>query len=156
MQENQTPTGLKQLIQGMMPDPGGVIEGTVTSASPLEITLTNDSKMVLSQNSLILPDWLTDVEKTIDIELSGGNIFAATGLEDEKGKHKHEHGEHEGHTSGTGEHIHENDGEHVHELKTFSLHGAKIVIFNALKEGEIVLLLSFNEGKQYYILDRRG
>lgn len=155
MQDDKTPTGLKQLIQGMIPDAGGVVEGTVTSESPLEITLTNDSKMVLSANSLILPDWLTDMEKTIDIELDGGSILSSTGMEEDGGAHKHEGGEHEGHTSGDGKHIHE-DGEHTHFLKTFNIHGATMVIYNHLKEGEIVLLLSFNDGKQYYILDRRG
>lgn len=155
MDDNQNPTSLKQMIQGMMPDPPGVLEGSVTNESPLQITLANDAKMVLSQNSLILPEWLTDMEKTIDISLDGGNIFSKTGLEDEQGAHRHEGGEHEGHTIENGKHIHE-DGKHEHELKTFDIHGATAVIYNHLKEGEIVLLLSFNGGKQYYILDRRG
>lgn len=149
-------TSIKQLLQGMIPDGSAVIEGTVTSASPLEITLANDSKMKLTRNSLILPEWLTDVEKTIDIMLDGGNISAPTGMEKTGGAHKHEGGEHDGHESGDGKHVHENDGKHTHYLKDFNIHGAKIVIYNHLKDGDIVLLLSFNNGKQYYILDRRG
>ncbi len=155
MNDNSNPTSIKQMILGMMPDPPGVLEGTVTKESPLQITLANDAKMVLSQNSLILPEWLTDMEKTIDISLSRGNIVAPTGQEEEKGAHKHEGGEHEGHTTKDGKHLHE-DGKHEHYLKNFDIYGATIVIYNHLNEGEIVLLLSFNGGKQYYILDRRG
>lgn len=155
MNENRNPTSLKQMIQSMMPDDLGVLEGTVTNESPLQITLANDAQMVLSQNSLILPDWLTDMEKSIDIRLNGGSIVAQTGQEEDKGAHKHEGGEHEGHTTSDGKHLHE-DGEHEHYLRNFDIHGATIVIYNHLKMGEIVLLLSFNKGKQYYILDRRG
>ncbi len=152
---NENPTSIKQMLQGMMPDPPGVLEGTVTNESPLQITLANDAKMVLSQNSIILPDWLTDMEKTIDISLDGGNIVAPTGQEEDKGAHKHEGGEHEGHTTKDGKHLHE-DGKHEHYLRNFDVYGATIVIRNHLRFGDIVLLLSFNRGKQYYILDRRG
>ena len=48
-------TSLKQMIQSMSPDGAGVVEGTVTNAAPLEITLTNDAKMIMSANSLIFP-----------------------------------------------------------------------------------------------------
>ena len=47
-------TSIKQMIQSMSPDGAGVVEGTVTNAAPLEITLTNDAKMILSANSLIV------------------------------------------------------------------------------------------------------
>lgn len=151
--DNQTPTSIKQLIQGMVPDDIGVVGGIVTRESPLEITLDNDAKMVLTQNILILPEWLTDVDKSVDIMLLGGNINAQTGGED--GAHRHDGGEHEGHLDGDGRHTH-GGGEHRHYLSDFSIYGAKMVIHNRLKKGEGVLLLSFNNGKQYYILDRKG
>lgn len=47
-------------------------------------------------------------------------------------------GSHGGHNSGNGAHT----------------HSASITIYNALKAGEVVHLLSFNHGKQYYVLDR--
>ena len=47
-------------------------------------------------------------------------------------------GSHGGHNSGNGAHG----------------HNASITIYNALKVGETVHLLSFNHGKQYYVLDR--
>ena len=63
-------TSIKQMIQSMSPDGAGVVEGTVTNAAPLEITLTNDAKMILSANSLIVPEHLTDHE----IEAESMNI----------------------------------------------------------------------------------
>lgn len=40
------------------------------------------------------------------------------------------------------------------ESGAISLIGYKMTVFNGLKEGERVLLLSLNNGKKYYILDR--
>lgn len=124
-------TSLKQMIQSMSPDGAGVVEGTVTNASPLEITLTNDAKMILSVNSLIVPEHLTDHEIEADIMKDDGALYAPTGAEDEK-------------------------GEHTHELKNFQLTGGKIILHTGLKAGEIVYLLSYNNGKKYYVLDRMG
>ena len=53
--ENQTPTGLKQLFQSMCPEGPSVVEGIVTNVSPLQVTLVNDSKMNLGENSLVVP-----------------------------------------------------------------------------------------------------
>lgn len=135
-------TSLKQMIQGMLPDGAGVVEGTVTKASPLEITLTNDAKMILTANSLIVPEHLTDHEIGADIMTAGGSLNALTGAESEKGEHEH---------PGVGK-----SGGHVHGLKGFQLTGGKIILHTGLKEGEIVYLLSYNNGKKYYVLDRRG
>ena len=68
----QNPTGLKELIQSLAPEAPGVIEGTVTNASPLQITLANDSKMVLGKNSLIVPRHLTDYMVEVDVQKSAG------------------------------------------------------------------------------------
>ena len=48
------------------------------------------------------------------------------------------------------------DGAHSHSLETFTVRDGVLVIHNALKKGDTVYLLSFNSGKQYYILDRKG
>jgi len=42
------------------------------------------------------------------------------------------------------------------DIEELGLSGGKIKINNALKTGEIVYLLRFNEKKRYYILDREG
>lgn len=135
-------TSLKQMIQGMVPDGAGVVEGTVTKADPLEITLTNDAKMILSANSLIVPEHLTDHEIEADIMMDEGVLHAPTGEEEEKGGHEHP--------------AIEKSGEHKHGLKNFQLTGGKIILHTGLKAGEIVYLLSYNNGKKYYVLDRRG
>lgn len=69
--ENQTPTGLKQLFQSMCPQGTSVIEGTIISISPLKITLANDAKMILGENSLIVPRHLAEYAITIDIPGAG-------------------------------------------------------------------------------------
>ena len=41
-------------------------------------------------------------------------------------------------------------------LRTFSISGATMTVHNALKAGDEVYLLSFNGGKNYLIIDRKG
>ena len=135
-------TSLKQLIQELIPDRAEVIEGAVTDSAPLEITLTNDAKMTLSVNSLIVPEHLTDHEISVDIMMGDGTLSAQTGAEDGKGEHEHPETE--------------RSGEHAHELKGFLLKGGKMIVHMGLKIGDVVYLLSCNNGKKYYVLDKRG
>lgn len=135
-------TSLKQLIQGMMPEGAGVVEGSVSKESPLEITLANDAKMILSANSLIIPEHLTDHEVEVDIIGGEGVLYAPTGAEEGGGSHEHPEVE--------------KSGQHSHELESLHLTGGKMVLHMGLKEGEIVYLLRYNNGKKYYVLDRRG
>lgn len=151
MEEKKNVASIKEAVQSMIPHGAYVIEGTVTGISPLQITLTNDAKMILSSNSLILPRHLTNYSTMVNI--SDGSINSTT--ETGAGTHKHDSGEHEGHSSGDGKHTHEG-GSHVHNLATFTLAEAKVTVYNALREGEMVYLLSFNNGKQFYVLDRKG
>lgn len=150
---NRTPTGLKALIQSLIPEAPGVIEGRVTSASPLQVTLTNDSKMILGANSLIIPRHLTDYQVEVDLQKCEGNLDSKTTKDG--GEHEHNGGGHDGHESGDGEHTHEG-GEHVHSLSTFSMTKGMLSVHNSLKKGDIVYLLQFNNGKKYFILDRKG
>ena len=39
-------------------------------------------------------------------------------------------------------------------LKTFSIESGLLTVYNALKTGESVYLLRFNDGKSYYALER--
>lgn len=41
-------------------------------------------------------------------------------------------------------------------LRSFSISGATMTVHNALKVGDEVYLLSFNGGKNYLIIDRKG
>lgn len=151
--EIQEPTSLKELFQGMVPESMGVVQGKVVSASPLKIQVVNDEKLVLAANLICLPRHLSDYTTTCDIRLDKGSIDSRTRFD---GTHPHgSSGEHGGHVSGSGAHEHpETEGAHVNYLETYNIYGATIKVHNALKLGEIVYLLSFNEGKKYYVLDR--
>lgn len=147
-------TSIKQLIQSLMPAGPTVVEGTVTATSPLAITLTNDSKMVLTQNSLVVPRYLTDHQVEVDLRKASGTLASKT--KNEEGKHKHEGGEHDGHETGDGKHTHEDDGDHIHHLDTFDLEHGILSMYNGLKKGETVYLLQFDNGKRYFVIDRKG
>ena len=125
----------------MVEEGTSVKEGIVTSASPLEVTLKNDAKMVLTANSLVVPRSLTDYQVEVDLETGAGSLISKTKTD---GKHTHEE------LSGS------DDGAHSHFLATFTVRDGVLMIHNALKKGDTVYLLAFNSGKQYYILDRKG
>ncbi len=95
---------IKGLIQGLIPDPGGVVQGIVKSVSPLSVQVEGDEKLLLNATTLILPKHLTNYMVQVTIP----------------------------------------------DVVT----GATMSVNNALSVGEKVYLLSFNKGKQYYILER--
>lgn len=119
-------TGLKQLFQGMVPEGTTVVGGTVVSASPLSIRVENDDKLTVSGNALLVPRYLGDWTAAVDISLGKGTINSATN----------------------------NVQGHTHKLETFTLTGATMTVHNALRAGEAVYLLKFNNGKNYLVLDR--
>ncbi len=135
-------TSLKQLFQGMSINPINIVEGEVISAEPLQIKLVNNEKMILDKDIMVLPSHLTNKAVNCDISLPQGAVLSA--LTKTAGNHSHLY-------SGSNT---SSNGDHVHELDTFSISGAQITIYNGLKVGERVYILSFNYGKQYYILDR--
>jgi len=96
---------LKQLIQSLIPDQGGVILAVIKSASPLKIQAVNDEKLIIGENSVIVPRHLLDYRTVIDIPELG-------------------------------------------------LENAEMNVYNSLVPGELVYLLSFNQGEKYFILDR--
>ena len=89
-----------------------------------------------------------------DHEISGGSHShpASEGAHehpDTEGKHKHPGTE--------GKHSHpKEEGAHVHNVASFNIRKATMTVYNALKIGDIVYILSFNDGKKYYVLDREG
>lgn len=143
---------LKEAFQSIVPESMEVVRGVVLNDNPLKIQLTNDEKMTLNSNLIILPRHLSDYTAKCDIELDGGTISSETSS---AGEHTHGlNGEHEGHEDGDGSHEHLGAGGHSHGLRSFKLIGASMKIYNALQTGERVFLLSFNKGKKYYVLDR--
>ena len=118
---------LKALIQSLFPELPGVIEGTVAKENPLQVTLVNDAKMTLGENSLIVPRYLTDFKVKVDLQKDKGTLDSRT------------------FESGT----------HSHALESFDLHNGVMTVRNRLKKGDKVYLLQFNGGKKYFILDKK-
>lgn len=137
----QEPTSIKELFQGMIPDGPSVKEGAVTSVSPLSVTLKNDAKMTLSAASLVVPQHLTDHQISVDLTAASGSLASNTTT---SGSHTHAEL-----TGGA-------DGAHAHTLASFTVRNGTLTVHNALKAGDTVYLLAYNNGKQYYILDRKG
>ena len=118
---------LKALIQSLFPELPGVIEGTVTKEKPLQVTLVNDAKMTLGENSLIVPRYLTDFKVKVDLQKDEGTLDSRTF----------------------------ENGTHGHTLESFDLHNGIMTVRNSLKKGDKVYLLQFNGGKKYFILDKK-
>jgi hypothetical protein len=131
--EIQEQTSLKGLIQEMVPESMSVIQGKVISASPLKIQAVNDEKLILTESIICLPRHLTDYTVEMTVSHTTENETA------------HTHAIQDTYTGGGSSspttHRHNYTGR-----KSFLVH-------SALKVGETVYMLSFNQGKKYYILD---
>lgn len=87
-----------------------------------DMSLTVDSlSNTIPKGSYMVSLWLTH-----DTYFTYNELNSST-----KKPHVHEHGEHEGHESGTGEHIHNTDGLHDHRVPS---------VFRGLKAGDRVLV----------------
>lgn len=126
MAEVTEKTSIKQLIQGMTGDGVEVVQGIVKSVSPLKIQIVNDDKLTISSAITYVPRHLTDYSATVDIVQGNGTVSGRTATADD----------------------------HTHALSSFNIYKATMTVYNALKVGETVHILSFNHGKQYYVLDR--
>ena len=148
-------TSLKAMIQTLTETDTGTLQGTVISINPLRIQMLNDDKHIITENIIIVPRHLTDYETTVDIELENGSIKSETS---ESGSHTHNYS---GTTEAAGNPLHSHtyagttaSKSHSHSIEIFNIYGAKMTVYNALKEGETVHLLPLNNGKKYYVLDR--
>lgn len=163
-------TSLKQLFLSMLPKDGGIVVGTVTKESPLTIQIENDEKLEISGSALLVPRNLTDYQVKVDIALADGKIDSNTHV---GGAHGHKfqlNDSRGGPVTGivgcpfegakdepNGDYHKVESGKesaHIHSLKTFSIESGLLTVYNALKTGESVYLLRFNEGKSYYALER--
>lgn len=124
MADESEKTSLKQLIQGMTSSGIEVLQGIVKSASPLKIQIVNDEKLIIGPNITYVPLHLTDYTTEVTVEWETENA-----------------------SGGSGEAAY---AEHRHAISGRK----KITVHNALRTGEKVHVLSFNHGKQYFVLDR--
>ncbi|MDR1692797.1 MAG: DUF2577 domain-containing protein [Oscillospiraceae bacterium] len=130
---------LFSMLRDAIPKDMSVFIGKVISEKPLKIQALNDEKLILHEGIICLPRHLTDYETKCDIRLADGRLDSITVTE----------GAHSQPDAGFG-------GAHLHHLETYNIYKAYLKVYNALKLGEIVYVLGFNEGKKYYILDREG
>lgn len=141
---------LKGIFQGMIPADAELMQGTVISTSPLKIQMTNDEKLIINERITVVPRHLSDYVTEATFTVDGGTLTSVT---TGSGSHQHSGGTHGGHTGGDGSHTH-SGGTHSHPLATFTLSHGTLTVYNSLKVGEAVYVLSLNNGKLYYVLDR--
>ena len=121
-------TSLRAMFQGSLAIDSEILQGTVISTSPLKIQMENDSKLVITGTSTIVPKHLTNYSVGCSIGYSGeGGVTIST--------------------KGAG------DPYHTHEVEPFTLSGTAH-FYNALKVGDKVHLIALQSGKKYYVLDR--
>lgn len=122
-------TSIKQLIQQMVPENIGFVEGVVVKTSPLSIQVVNNPKMVATGSMLIIPRHLTDYKTKMSFDNPAiKNIVKPYTLDDVPGSD--------------------------YKITFQDAAVNEITIYNALKQGEKVNMLRFNGGKLYYVLDR--
>ena len=129
---------IMSIIRGAtMSEDGSVIEAKGIGVNPLKVQATNDDKLILNAGSLVVPWHLTDYTTKMTYRLDKGTLDSET----------YNDGAHGGHVGG--------DGTHVNHLKTFNLYKGTMTVYNALKVGDMIYLLRYNDGKKYFILDRK-
>lgn len=126
MAEETEKTSLKQLFQGMAGNGVEVLQGIVKSVGPLKIQIVNDEKLTIGPNITYIPRHLTDYSTEVTVSWRTENASGGS-------------------------------GDAAYASHSHSVIGRKaITVHNALKVGDRVHVLSFNHGKQYYVLDRVG
>lgn len=126
MAEETEKTSLKQLFQGMTRDGVEVLQGIVKSVGPLKIQIVNDEKLTIGPNITYIPRHLTDYSTEVTVSWRTENASGGS-------------------------------GDAAYASHNHAITGRKaITVHNALKVGDRVHVLSFNHGKQYYVLDRVG
>lgn len=157
--------------------PCDILQGTVLTANPLTVQIS--SKIILDEDFLIVPQHLTEytVPITIDCETDnavGYHTHSVSIVSDSAlGSHSHSYSTESG-TAGEKPHSHPVSGEtssvtlsHTHSVNgsTGSSGGShshkvkgtiNVIVHNALKVGDTVLLLRQDGGQNFIILDRIG
>ncbi len=60
MDKDLSNTSLKQLIQNLSKREAGLVQGVVISTDPLRVQMVNDSKLIVSRISTVVPKHLTN------------------------------------------------------------------------------------------------
>lgn len=135
---------LKELFQGLIPPGSAILQGTVTKDDPLEITAANDSKLVISGEQLIVPWHLTDYTTHADYTMGDKGELRDETYTKVDGEHQHVDSR-GGDTS---------KAKHKHYVEKLNAYKMTLKVYNHLQKDDLVYLLSINNGKLYYVLDR--
>lgn len=127
-------TSLKQLLQGMNPPDIELLQGTVIQEKPLKIQIEGDDKLIINERITVVPWHLTDYTTKATYRKMDGTLDSRT--------------------KNDGSHADPVGGTHVHHGDDFNLYKGVIMVHNALKLGDKLHILSLNNGKLYFLLDR--
>jgi hypothetical protein len=154
-----------------------VLIGTVTSANPLKIKISQ--KIVLDEDFLVLSRNVTDYNTDVSLDVNTDSVSIAHThsvsivSDSALGSHSHSYSTESG-EAGEKPHSHPVSGEtssvtlsHTHSVNgsTGSAGGShshkvkgtiNVIVHNALKAGDTVLLLRQNGGQNFIVLDRIG
>lgn len=117
----------------------GVMEGEVVSAPPnLKIKLKNNSKLIIPKELLVVPQKLTDytLQCSIAVDSAVATSSSISGI------------------AQSNEYLPSTITSGAVSLNNFNTEGGEITIKNSLKSGDKVMLVSFEGGQRFYILDR--
>jgi hypothetical protein len=175
------PSSIKELIQSLIPIDKEIILGIVISEDdePLEIQAVNDPKLILNENTAVIPWHLTDyrtwmsfdkpeIKQKIDIydraelEAEGMPLPEAVWAGDEPHEIRPDDtpADIEKTTDITFQkkwyentlELMDEDKEIPDEVELPAFH--EVTIYNSLRKDDMLYILSFNHGKKYFVLDR--
>ncbi len=119
---------LREAIKRMVERNTELLQGIVISESPLKIQAVNDSKLIITDISAIIPRHLTDYETAVNLEKNVGTPVLDVIIGENISLDTHENGK-------------------VYQQLKFKVR-------NSLKKGEKVHILAVQNGKKYFILGR--
>ena len=171
-------TSIKELIQGMIPKHMEIILGLVISedTEPLEIMAINDPKLILNENTAVIPWHLTDyrtwlsfdnpaIKQKIDIydRQEKEYLPEAPWAGDEPHQPRPDDipppvveqttditNQKKLYRNTLGLQDEQGDIPEFVDLPAFH----EVTIYNSLLKDDLVYILSFNHGKKYFVLDR--
>lgn len=126
MPEEVSKTSIKGLFQDLASKGSAeVVQAIVKEESPLRVQVVNDEKLILTEDLLFIPEHLKDYQTEITL------------LEWKT----------ENQSGGSGE---ASFSSHNHDI----IGKKKIIVHNAMKKNDVIYLLSYAKGKQYFVLGR--
>lgn len=134
------------MFERLAPEQIRLLLGKVTQADPLKIQTLNDEMLVIPKNRLVIPEWLTCHKYKAYIQT---DPYIASGEPSNEESHDKE--------IDTGAFICDVACPvAAHPCTSHQYKAEWIIIKNCLEVDDVVVLLSFDKGKRYYILDRIG